>query len=84
MIFFYDFLLFHFFCNFTDSHLGELVPESTLKLKIKSGQAEPGGANGDKLGQMGQNGTKLDQTGPSGAKRGKTELNKQTEPNKAK
>ena len=44
---------------------------STLKLKLKSGQAEPGRANGDKLGQMGPNWTNLNQMGPNRANWGK-------------
>ena len=57
-------------------HLGELVPKCTLKLKLKSVQAEPCGANGAKLGQMGQSGTKQDQIGPNGAKWGQTRSNR--------
>ena len=45
-------------------------------MKLKSSQAEPGGANGDKMGQMGPNGTTRDKIGPNGAKRGQTGLNR--------
>ena len=45
-------------------------------MKLKSVQAEPCGANGDKLGQMGPSGTKQDQIGPNGAKWGQTGSNR--------
>ena len=59
------------------NHLGDLVPWSTLKPKLKSDQTGLNGAkqgqtgpNGAKWGQMVPNGAKQGQTGPNGVKRG--------------
>ena len=50
-------------------HLGELVPQSTLKSKLKNGQA---GLSGAKRGLMVPHDAKQSQMGPNGVKLGKT------------